>query len=66
MWAEGGEQPRTHAGHTVEPVGAAERPVGLAIRHNPLGERQTHSGQTCELLRPRPVRIDALIRREWS
>ncbi len=66
MRTEGGKQPRTHAGHTVESVGAAERPVGLAIRHDPLGERQTHSGQTCELLGPRPVGIDALIRRERS
>ncbi|HEX2636710.1 MAG TPA: hypothetical protein VHL81_06250 [Gemmatimonadales bacterium] len=66
MRAQGGEQPRTHAGHTVEPVEAAEWPVGLAIRHDPLGERQTYSGQTRELLRARPVRIDALIRREWS
>ncbi len=66
MRAQGGEQTRAHTGDTVEAVRPAKGPVGLAIRHDSLGERQTHPWQTRELLRARPIGIDALIRREWS
>jgi hypothetical protein len=38
--------------------------VGLAIRHDPLGERQTHPGKPRELLGAGLVGIDPLVRAE--
>ena len=61
MRTEGREEPRTDPGDPVEPGRAAKRPVGLAIRHDPLGERQTHPGEARQLGGRRPVGVDPLI-----
>jgi hypothetical protein len=60
--AKGGQEPRAHAGDPIEPARPSEWPVGLAIRHDPLGERQTHPGEAGQLGSRGPVGIDPLVR----
>src|SRR5690606_40251824 len=49
MWGQPSQRRRTDPGHPVEPVDAAERPLALAIRHDPSGQRGADAGQPLEL-----------------
>ena len=62
MGAQGGEEPRADARHPVQAGRAAEWAVGLAIRHDLLGERETDPGEPGQLGGGRPVGIDPLPR----
>ena len=66
MRADGGEEARADAAYPVEAGRPAERPMSLAIRDDPLGERKTYAGESGQLFGASPVGIDALVGPEWS
>lgn len=60
MRAQGREQPRPDTGDPIEPGRTPEWPVGLAIRHDPLGERQTYPGQPRQVGGGGSIGVDSL------
>jgi hypothetical protein len=52
-----GQQSGADAGHPVERLESPERPPGLAVRHDGLGQRQTHAWKAGELAGGGPVGV---------